>query len=42
MEIDVDPMTGNEVQALIAQVHRTTPADVAERVRAILDAPGAN
>ena len=42
MEIDVDPMTGGEVQALIAEVYRTTPAHVAERVRAILDAPGPN
>jgi tripartite-type tricarboxylate transporter receptor subunit TctC len=41
MEIDVDPMRGEDVQALIAQVHRTTPAEVAERVRAILEAPGA-
>jgi tripartite-type tricarboxylate transporter receptor subunit TctC len=40
MEIDVDPMTGEDVQALIAQVHRTTPAEVAERVRGILETPG--
>jgi tripartite-type tricarboxylate transporter receptor subunit TctC len=39
MKIDVSPMTGEEVQALVAQVHETTPADVVERVRAIMEAP---
>jgi hypothetical protein len=36
MEIDVDPMRGEDVQALIAQVFRTTPAAVVERVRALM------
>jgi tripartite-type tricarboxylate transporter receptor subunit TctC len=39
MKIDVSPMAGEEVQALIAQVHHTTPTDVVERVRAIMEAP---
>ncbi len=39
MEIDVDPMTGEETQALIAQVHQTTPADVVDRVRAMMAEP---
>jgi tripartite-type tricarboxylate transporter receptor subunit TctC len=39
MKIDVSPMSGEEVQALIAQVHGTTPASVVERVRAIMETP---
>jgi len=39
MKIDVSPMTGEEVQVLVAQVHETTPAEVVERVRAIMEAP---
>jgi tripartite-type tricarboxylate transporter receptor subunit TctC len=39
MEIDVDPMRGEDVQALIAQVFRDTPADVVERVRAMMGDP---
>ncbi len=39
MQVDVSPMTGEEVQALVAQVHTTTPAAVVERVRKIMDAP---
>jgi len=36
MKVDVDPMTGEAVQALIEQVHRTTPADVVERMRTMM------
>ena len=36
MKVDVEPMTGEAVQALVEQVHRTTPADVVERVQAIM------
>jgi tripartite-type tricarboxylate transporter receptor subunit TctC len=39
MKIDVSPMTGEETQALIAQVHEQTPAEVVERVRAMMEAP---
>ena len=39
MKVDIDPMTGESVQALVEQVHRTTPPDVVERVRAIMAAP---
>ena len=38
MKVDVDPMTGEAVQALVEQVHRTTPADVVERVRTMMAA----
>jgi tripartite-type tricarboxylate transporter receptor subunit TctC len=38
-KIDVDPMRGEDVQALIAQVHQNTPATVVERVRKIMEAP---
>ncbi|MCC6888435.1 MAG: hypothetical protein IT536_07885 [Hyphomicrobiales bacterium] len=36
MKVEVDPMTGDEVQALIEEVHRKTPAAVVERVRAMM------
>ncbi len=36
MKVDIEPMTGEAVQALVEQVHRTTPADVVERVQAIM------
>jgi tripartite-type tricarboxylate transporter receptor subunit TctC len=39
MKIDVSPMSGEETQALIVQVHEQTPADVVERVRAMMEAP---
>jgi hypothetical protein len=39
MGTEVDPMTGEETQALIAQVHLNTPPEVAERVRGMLEAP---
>ena len=39
MEIDVDPLTGEETQALITEVHQTTPPAVVERVRSSLEAP---
>jgi hypothetical protein len=39
MKVDVDPMTGEAVQQLVEQVHRTTPADVVERVRKIMAMP---
>jgi tripartite-type tricarboxylate transporter receptor subunit TctC len=39
MKVDVDPMTGEDVQALVEQVHRTTPAAVVERVRKLMEAP---
>ena len=38
MKVDVDPMTGEAVQELVEQVHRTTPADVVERVRTMMAA----
>jgi tripartite-type tricarboxylate transporter receptor subunit TctC len=38
MKVDVDPMTGEAVQELVEQVHRTTPADVVERVRTVMAA----
>jgi tripartite-type tricarboxylate transporter receptor subunit TctC len=40
LQLDIDPMTGEEVQALVAQLARTPPAIVA-RVRAALEAPAA-
>jgi tripartite-type tricarboxylate transporter receptor subunit TctC len=39
MKVEVDPMTGEAVQALVEQVIRTTPADVVERVRKMMEAP---
>jgi tripartite-type tricarboxylate transporter receptor subunit TctC len=39
MKVDVSPMTGEETQALIMQVHTQTPADVVERVQKIMEAP---
>ena len=39
MKVEVDPMTGEAVQELVEQVHRTTPADVVERVRVMMAAP---
>jgi hypothetical protein len=39
MKVDIDAMTGEAVQALVEQVHQTTPADVVERVRAMMAAP---
>jgi tripartite-type tricarboxylate transporter receptor subunit TctC len=38
LQLDVDPMSGEEVQSLIAELGRTPP-DVVARVRAILAAP---
>jgi len=40
LQLDVSPMTGEEVQDLVAQLARTPPAIVA-RVRAALEAPAA-
>jgi tripartite-type tricarboxylate transporter receptor subunit TctC len=37
MKVDISPMTGEDVQALIARVHNTTPPEVVERVRNIMD-----
>ena len=37
LQLDVSPMTGEEVQELVARVHNTTPPEVVERVRAIMD-----
>ena len=38
LQLEIDPMTGEEVQALVAQLTRTPPEIVA-RVRAALEAP---
>jgi tripartite-type tricarboxylate transporter receptor subunit TctC len=38
LQLDIDPMTGEEVQALVAQLNRTPPA-IVTRVRAALEAP---
>jgi hypothetical protein len=40
LQLDIDPMTGEEVQALVGQLARTPPAIVA-RVRGALEAPAA-
>jgi tripartite-type tricarboxylate transporter receptor subunit TctC len=40
LQLEIDPMTGEEVQALVAQLSRTPPGIVA-RVRAALEVPGA-
>jgi tripartite-type tricarboxylate transporter receptor subunit TctC len=40
LQLDIDPMTGEEVQALVAQLNRTPPA-IVTRVRAALEAPAA-
>jgi tripartite-type tricarboxylate transporter receptor subunit TctC len=40
LQTDVDPMTGEEVQALVAQLSRT-PAEIVARIRAALEVPGA-
>lgn len=40
LQLDIDPMTGEEVQALVAQLNRTPPA-IVTRVRAALEAPTA-
>ena len=40
LQLEIDPMTGEEVQALVAQLARTPPEIVA-RVRAALEAPSA-
>jgi tripartite-type tricarboxylate transporter receptor subunit TctC len=39
MKVDVDPMTGEAVQQLVEQVHRSTPPDVVDRVRRIMAMP---
>jgi tripartite-type tricarboxylate transporter receptor subunit TctC len=39
MKVEIDPMTGEDVQALVAQVHQNTRLDVAERVRAMMTTP---
>ena len=36
MKVDVEPMSGEEVQALVGQVHTTTPPAVVERVRRMM------
>jgi hypothetical protein len=38
LQFDVDPLTGEQVQALVAQL-AATPRDVVARVRAALEAP---
>jgi len=38
LQLDIDPMTGEEVQALVAQLNRTPPA-IVTRVRTALEAP---
>ena len=38
LQLEIDPMTGEEVQALVAQLSRTPP-EIATRVRAALEAP---
>ena len=38
LQLDVSPMTGEEVQALVAEVGRTPP-DIVARVKSALDAP---
>ena len=40
LQLDIDPMTGEEVQVLVAQLARTPPA-IVNRVRAALEAPTA-
>jgi tripartite-type tricarboxylate transporter receptor subunit TctC len=40
LQLDIDPMTGEEVQALVAQLAGTPPA-IVTRVRAALEAPAA-
>jgi tripartite-type tricarboxylate transporter receptor subunit TctC len=40
LQLDIDPMTGEEVQALVAQLNRTPPA-IVTRVRTALEAPTA-
>jgi tripartite-type tricarboxylate transporter receptor subunit TctC len=40
LQLDIDPMTGEEVQALVAQLAQT-PAAIVTRVRAALEAPTA-
>jgi hypothetical protein len=39
LQLDVDPMAGEQVQALVGELART-PADVVARVRAILEGAG--
>jgi hypothetical protein len=38
LQLEIEPVTGEEVAALVAQVS-ATPTDVVERVRAALSAP---
>ena len=40
LQLDVSPMTGEELQALVAELAKTPPKIVA-RVRAALDVPAA-
>jgi tripartite-type tricarboxylate transporter receptor subunit TctC len=40
LQLEIDPMTGEEVQALVAQLARTPP-EIVRRVRAALEAPAA-
>ena len=40
LQLDIDPMTGEEVQALVAQLARTPPA-IVSRVRTALEGPAA-
>ena len=40
LQLEIDPMTGEEVQALVSQLSRTPP-EIVTRVRAALEAPAA-
>jgi tripartite-type tricarboxylate transporter receptor subunit TctC len=40
LQLEIDPMSGEDVQALVAQLSRTSP-DVVARVRAALETPAA-
>jgi len=40
LQLEIDPMTGEQVQALVAQLSRTPP-DIVARVRTALEAPPA-
>jgi tripartite-type tricarboxylate transporter receptor subunit TctC len=39
MKVEVDPMTGEDVQTLVGTVHQNTPAAVVDRVQAIMTMP---
>ena len=40
LQLEIDPMTGEQVQDLVAQLSRTSP-EVVARVRAALEGPSA-